>query len=75
VFISEAASEVCAAWRDAFGALLEKVLRAEPDLVLRHAVIRGLLGIGVDWMDQGFSTPIDRIVDAATKIVSILERR
>lgn len=68
-FISPVAREVCAAWRERFGELLCKAID-EPasEGLLRSAVVKGLLGLGVDWMESGFAAPKDEIVTAGRRM-------
>lgn len=74
-YISPVANEVCATWRANFGQLLEDAtgdgVRCEHAL-LRTGVVKGLLGIGVDWMDSGFAAPESEVVAAGVRLVSAL---
>lgn len=75
-YISPEAKHVCASWRATFGLLLSRTLNAggqPPDPILRSAVVRALLGIGVDWMEDSFSTPLTQVVQAGTTIALALK--
>lgn len=75
-FISPAAKEVCTSWRFWFGHLLVRALSKAPQdssAILRSGIIRALLGIGVDWMEGGFSEPQEAIVDAGVRVARILD--
>lgn len=77
-YISPAANEVCAAWRNAYGAALAQTLKrkiAPGDAIVRNGVTRALLGIAVDWMEDGFSTPLEAVVDAAMGIAMLLQEK
>lgn len=68
--ISPLAREVCLSWRISFGQLLaDSVDGVNASPMLRSGVVRGLLGIGVDWMESGFALPQSEVVAAASTIV------
>ena len=73
-YISPTAREVCATWRQAYGLLLAQALGAggAGNPIVRHAVIRALLGIGVDWMEGGFAISTHEIVAAAMQVAKVL---
>ncbi|WP_159420733.1 TetR/AcrR family transcriptional regulator [Pseudomonas syringae] len=73
--ISPLAREVCTSWRHAFGQLLTDALPhpIPSSDVLCNGVIRGVLGIGVDWMESGFALPRRAIVQGAAALVRSLE--
>nr|QDL89714.1 Rut operon repressor [Sym plasmid]QDL89727.1 Rut operon repressor [Sym plasmid] len=74
-FISPAAKEVCASWRQSFGLTLERVWGvSQHNSALRSAVVRSLLAMGADWMESGFSTPVEQLVDAGTSLALVLRQ-
>lgn len=73
--ISQFAREVCTSWRQSFAQLLSEALsQATPSSdVLRHGVIRGVIGIGVDWMESGFALARRDVVQAGATLVRAME--
>lgn len=75
VNISQLAREVCTSWRQGFAQLLSEALsQATPSSdVLCHGVIRGIIGIGVDWMESGFALPQKDVIHAGARLVKAME--
>lgn len=75
-YISPTAKEVCASWRAAFGQLLVDAQSRSsnvPDYLARGGVVRALLGLGVDWMEDGFGTPRRKVVAVARSLADQLK--
>ncbi|MDH4847954.1 TetR/AcrR family transcriptional regulator [Pseudomonas sp. BN605] len=73
--ISQLAREVCTSWRQSFAHLLSEALsqKTPSSDVLRHGVIRGVIGIGVDWMESGFALARMDVVQAGATLVRAME--
>lgn len=73
-YISPMAAEVCRTWRLRFGEILQEALGTERtgSAILCDGVIKGLLGIGVDWMESGFASPKEDIVSAGVTLAMAL---
>ncbi|WP_321869804.1 TetR/AcrR family transcriptional regulator [Paraburkholderia tropica] len=77
-YISAAAKEVCANWRQSFGALVAQTLNkhAGPgNPLVRSGSVIALLEIGVEWMESGFALPINEIIEAALVFAVVLRDR
>lgn len=76
-YISPDASTVCAEWREEFGLLLVGATAnvATANVILASGVVKGLLGMGVDWLESGFSAKPMEMVAAGVKLASALQAK
>ena len=75
--ISPMANEVCAVWRASFGQLLCDARGGGSqarDIIVRAGVVRGLLGIGVDWMEGGFAVPEAEVIAAGVQLATAISQ-
>jgi AcrR family transcriptional regulator len=74
--VSPAAREVWKFWQESLGDLFARAWSRggpRPSPELRRAVAGAIIYIAIDWIEDGFSRPVQSVIDTAMQISSVLQ--
>jgi AcrR family transcriptional regulator len=74
--VSPAAREVWKFWRESLGDLFVRAWSRggpPPSPELRTAVAGAIIHLAIDWIEDGFSRPVQSVIDTAMQISSVLQ--